>query len=176
MPVLAFLLLSACAALDEDGNTAGASICPEGGFLGAARDAVFYDGKGKAPENIVTRAVLSDFRGGCKYVDGKTVATVDVILAAETGAAGQGLAEQEYEWFSAVLSPDNRILQKRVFSTLVKFDDKGRALSRETIRHTLFVSDAEDGRKYRIVLGLQLKPEPAPEPEKPVSKGKKKKK
>lgn len=133
----------------------GSEFCPQTGFLGEAQMGTFFNGA-PAIENVVTRAALVNFRGVCKYDHGKTDVDMIVTLAAETGPASGGAKDAQYEWFSALMDGAGNILQKKVFTTTVEFDDEGHGQADEEIHHILPVEKPEDASNYKIVFGLQL--------------------
>ena len=146
--------LSGCTIFEKAG---GSEFCPETGFLGEAQTGTFFvAGAEPAAENILSKAALVDFRGSCKFDKGRTDVEMTVSLAAERGPAAAAVKNAGYEWFSAVMDRSGNILQKKLFTTVIEFDDEGHGQTEEEIRHLLPVEKPEAAANYKIIFGLQL--------------------
>lgn len=150
--LLAIILLSGCSLLTkEEADFA----CPKTGFIEDASTVTFM-----APKGVTAEAVIQGFSGDCSLKD-KTTADVTLSLpfVAKRGAAGTSLTTQQFPYFIAVLSPEEKVLQRQTFSAKIDFDNTGIGNSLE--EHTIKIPLAAEGTagRYKVVIGFALTPE-----------------
>ncbi len=127
--------------------------CPRVGFLyGLDRFEGTADGGGSGSFT----ARLEGLRGGCVYEeDGVALRyTIDVRVRPR----GTGLPKVvDLPYFVAVLDPDGRVLDKKVYTAhLVNDGSRPEPGVREEISQKLFGVNAERGPLYEVVIGFDL--------------------
>ena len=154
--LLAAILLSGCAAkTDID------PICPKTGFI-SNTDRITYLAPGGSAKDIVAAATIEGFSGDCRFKD-KHNNTVDVALTlpftASKGKAGGGLKEKELSYFIAVLSPEEEILNRQSFTTMISFDNTGTGSTTEEHVIKIPLKARSDAYKYKVIIGFALTPD-----------------
>ena len=149
--LLALILLSGCSTkINMD------PICPQTGFIGNT-DTITYLAAGS--KDAIASGAIKGFSGECKFKDKKTN-TVDVTLTlpftAQRGKAGAALKEKEFSYFIGVLSPTEEILQRKVFTTKITFDNNGKGDSSEDHVIKIPLTARADAGKYKVIIGFTL--------------------
>ena len=131
--------------------------CPKTGFVEPASTVTFLAPDGK---NIVMKAALQGFNSDCSFKN-KDTAEVALTLpfAARRGVAGMTLQNKELPYFVAVLSPEEKILQRQAFATTIDFDNTGNGSSTEEHVIKIPLTAPEDAYKYKVVIGFALTPD-----------------
>ena len=165
---LAVLALSAAVAGcgSDDGDVAPAEVqvvvpdrafgCPDVSILADAAEAMTFDGAGRDPTNLVWRTAVGEFRGGCEYGEDDVLVEIEVDFVAERGPRLQG-ESAPFEYFVAILDPDDRILARQSFTSIIQFDsDSQTGGTTEVLEQVIPLSQRATGPSYQILLGLQL--------------------
>ncbi|NBC95736.1 MAG: hypothetical protein GVY27_05200 [Deinococcus-Thermus bacterium] len=121
----------------------------------------FRPGGGRDLTDVVARAIVADYTGECTYRDSPDRVEVEMALAlvAERGPAAEG-GPVSVDYFVSVLDPEGRILNKRVFTAEMEFEDAGpRGGSLQQLRQEIPLPGLGVGQAYGIVVGFQLTPE-----------------
>ena len=162
---LCVLALASCSMFHRESDAAAAlPSCPETGLVkGAAYFPVIV---GNAPHlaaaDLAASAQLKNLSGTCKYKKGEVVLSLTLNFAGIRGAKGPGLGSQTFPYFVAVISPDDQILQREVFSTKVDFDNTtGAGASSEDHEIRVPLADVSKGPSYRVAAGFTLTPQQA---------------
>ena len=143
------VLLSACTnAVQPD------SICPQTGFVDNSDTVTYLSGT-----ETTVRAAINGFKGDCTFAD-KEKKTVELTLTlpfeAQKGATA-AVQEEELPYFIAVLSPEEKVLQRQAFTTKVGFGDSGRGSSSEEHTIRIPLAPGEEGAyRYKVVVGFVL--------------------
>ena len=93
--------------------------------------------------------------GECRYRRDGAVVTTDLSIIADRGPALAG-DTAVFEYFAAVLAPDQRILAKEVFSTAIDFRGQQRAGIQEQLEQRIPLPPGVNAGGYQIVYGFQL--------------------
>jgi hypothetical protein len=159
--LLGALALTGCSTVNNVVGTGKLDLaCPK---VAIVRDAStitqFRPGPGRDLTDVVSRAVLADFAGGCEYNrDGVTV-NFALALVAERGPAFQG-SQANYRYFVAITAPDDTVVAKQEFTTTVDFPANApRAGTREDLQQQIPMPRDTDARNYQVLLGFQLSPQ-----------------
>ena len=130
--------------------------CPDVSILADAAEAMTFDGAGRDPTNLVWRTAVGEFRGGCEYDETDVLVEVEVDFVAERGPRLQG-DSIPFEYFVAILDPDDRILARESFTSVIEFDgDSQVGGTTEVLEQVIPLSRRAAGPSYQILLGLQL--------------------
>lgn len=160
LALLAAVALGACSSTDSVDAGADALACPRVAIVrDASRVTQFQDGPGRDLTDVVSRAAIADFTGGCDYGDDGVTVGFELALVAERGPAMQG-SQGAYEYFVAVTAPDGTILNKRTFETTIDFPaNVSRSGSLEELEQVIPLPADTNARDYQILLGFQLSPD-----------------
>jgi len=162
LPMLcsAVLLVSACTA----GKTVNVDEtvqlrCPETGLMHGTEKAVETNKDG-AP---IAHVSLHDFTGSCKFAkDGAKAILVnaDLTFFAEHENAAAINFLKDVKYFVTILSPEEKILAKSVFTTNIELDETvGSGLVVESIEQHIPMANLNHAGAYKIIYGLQLSKE-----------------
>lgn len=112
------------------------------------------------PANLASTGLWGRYEGGCSYKDKADEVVFNLILnfSAEKGPMGQKLKKQNLPYFVAVLSPEQKILQREEFSTTVDFDNSAAGTSTEKHSIRIPVPGKTEAGKYQLVFGFILTP------------------
>jgi hypothetical protein len=149
--LLAILILSGCSAFSK-GDTD--FTCPKTGLVEDASTVTVL-----AENGISAEAVIAGFSGDCVVKDKQAVVTLALPFVVKKGPAGAALGAQKLSYFIAVLSPEEKVLQRQAFGTRVVFDDTGSGSGTE--EHVIKIPLMEPGTayKYKVVIGFTLSPD-----------------
>lgn len=143
--LLAALFLSGCAMFSDPEEDL---FCPEVGLIAYA-DVVTLS---------TASAVINGFNGECTFKAGSGV-EVELTLPFAAKKNKGAAKELKLPYFVAVLSPDETVLQREVFSTTVSFGENSMGESREEQTITIPVSSPVEAYKYKVAVGFALTPE-----------------
>lgn len=163
MPVAATTLLTlgllAGCATDKPDPFADLS-CPKVGLVDDARIATNFVGENFTEEDYYSRATISDFRGGCEFTQEQVRVEFDVTFTGELGPAAtrdKPPKEQAFDYFVAVLSPDNKVLVKDVRPVEFEFGrSETMTATKDRVALRIPLEDPFLGPDYKVTLGFQL--------------------
>lgn len=151
-------LLGGCAANDPvsvDGLT-----CPRVGMVDDARIATNFVGENFTEDDFYSRATISDFRGGCEYTQEQVAVEFDVTFTGELGPAAtrdKPPGEQKFDYFVAILSPDDTVLVKDVRAVELEFGrNETVAAAKDRVSLRIPLDDMMYGPTYKVTMGFQL--------------------
>lgn len=158
---LCALALTGCSMFHrtDDAAAAATPACPATGLVkGAAFFPVISgDAPHQAAADLAASAALRNMTGDCKYEKGEIVLNLTLNFVGRKGPKGPGLGSQSFPYFVAVLSPDDQILQRQVFSTTVDFDNTtGAGVSSEDHKISVPLKNMSQGPSYKIAAGFTL--------------------
>ncbi len=152
------LLMHGCALLKPAIDTSKLT-CPETGLIHEAEDMQIFAKDGTKQAYVM----IKDFSGQCSFDnnDGLSVMIdAKLFFYAERSPDASFINEQSFEYFVTILSPTNEILAKKIFPATIALDeDAGVGVLTEEIEHNIPLARIEHAGLYKIVFGLQLKPE-----------------
>lgn len=159
--------------------------CPETGLMHFTEKAVITNDAGQ----VISQVSLHDFSGACKFPknpeDKAVMVDIDLTFYAETVDPEDGKmpaliggmrkpdrkpgseTEEEnldagvknFDYFVTILSPDEEILAKSVFSAAIELDKSvGSAVAVESLQQRIPLPDLAHAGAYKIIFGLQLTP------------------
>lgn len=145
---LAVLLLSGCAMLQKE---TAAFSCPKVGFIAGA-DKLSFSGM---------NASFGGFTGACSVDKARGEVSLDLALPFVAQKTDAALREQEVPYFIAVLSPEEKILQRQAFTTHILFEEAETGRGGSTEDHVIHIPLArqEDAHAYKVAIGFALTPE-----------------
>ncbi|EWY42698.1 hypothetical protein N825_02225 [Skermanella stibiiresistens SB22] len=139
--------------------TAPPLACPRVTIPEQTRDVTrFRAGGSHDLTDVVSRAAVLEYSGGCEYgPDGVTV-NLKLVLAAERGPATRD-TQGAYRYFVAVTDPSGRIMAKREFDTTIDFSPNlGRGGSVEDLQQHIALAEGATAANHGVVVGFQLEP------------------
>lgn len=150
---LAGLALSACGLFD---NTPPPP-CPSVSVLRDAAELIRYrPGPGRDMTDVVEQAKFASYKLTCDYNRNKLTVELTLDIVAEAGPAAQG-REMEVPYFVAVIGPDDKILAKKVFTSVIDLPvGQRRAGVREETEQLIPLQDFQTGASFQIMIGFQL--------------------
>lgn len=168
----ALLALTGCSSVSSVTSSVGSALGLGGGEdrVGAGcprvaivRDAAmatqFRAGSGRDPSDVVSRAQLANITGGCEYGREGVTVNVDLALVAERGPAMQG-AQGSYQYFVAIVDPQEQVVAKREFPTTVDFPGNAtRSGSKEELQQFVPLPKGQGARDWQVLIGFQLTPD-----------------
>lgn len=164
--LLGALSLGGCSSLfgpseeEQAAALAAPARCPKVAVLREASEATqFRQGGGRDLTDVVSRAAVLDFRGGCRPGEGQVEVDFQLVLAAERGPAFDG-RDAGYQYFVAVTDPDGQVLAKQVFDATLRFEEgQSRVGSVEDLHQRIPVAQGRRAQDYQVLVGFQLTPE-----------------
>ncbi len=152
------LLLAGCSIFHK--TPAALPGCPSTGLVHGASFYPVLAGTAahQAPGDLAASARFESFTGDCKFRKGQPGVDVSLTLnfAGAKGPRGEKLETQAFPYFVAVLSPDEQILQRQVFTTKIDFDKTGTGTSSEEQRIHIPLTDNMQAPGYKIAAGFAL--------------------
>jgi hypothetical protein len=149
-------LLAGCS---NSSREAAALACPSVLILADASEVTqFRPSVDKLSSDIISRGTMTKTSGECRYNRAGAVITTDLSIIADRGPALQG-DSTVFEYFAAVMAPDQRILAREVFSTAVDFRGQPRAGVQEQLEQRIPLPPGVNAGGYQIVYGFQLTPD-----------------
>ncbi|MEZ0259880.1 MAG: hypothetical protein ACAH80_02660 [Alphaproteobacteria bacterium] len=135
--------------------------CPAAGVVyGADIIPIFAPGSPPKPEpaNLAATGLWGRYEGGCAYNNktNEVAFTLNISFTAQKGPMGQKLEKQNLPYFVAVLSPEEKMLQREEFSTTVDFDNASAGTSTEKHTIRIPVRSKADAGKYKLAFGFIL--------------------
>jgi hypothetical protein len=140
-------------------GSAPEEACPQTVILHPlANTASFAPGGERRPEGVAFYGILSDVESKCRYGDGTVRVNLNVIVIGQRGPAGKGAAV-DFDYFVAVVGPDNSILSKHPFRVHIVFPaGKIRAGVSDRIEEVIPL-EGKKGSELTLDLGFQQSPE-----------------
>jgi hypothetical protein len=131
--------------------------CPQGMILADASEATFFQpGQGRDLTDVVGQARIAELQIDCKPERRRVVVDLQVAIAAERGPANRS-AQQEVEYFVAIVAPNGDIIKRDEFRVPFKFpENRTRVGAVEELEPIIPVSDPARAPEYQIWVGLQL--------------------
>jgi len=155
LTLLAVLALAGCAT-----SPVLPEICPQTGFIENADRAPFFDG-----DKVIVRATIAGFGGDCRFAKqekGETAKKAEIDLTVPFVARRSAESTQksiELPYFIAVLSPDEQVLQRQAFRTVLTFNKDGHAEGEESHRVVIPVPAGAPADAYKLAVGFALTPD-----------------
>jgi hypothetical protein len=153
-------VLAATAVLAGCNRNRAEPACP-GGYVpsDASKVTRFRDGPGRDLTDIVNEGQIQDILIQCQYR--KNIVDIDLQIAV---LAARGPADRsrvaEFQYFVAIVDPQQNILAKEPFSVRFEFNDNRTQLGKiEEISPRLPLPDPSKADTYRVVVGFQLTPD-----------------
>jgi hypothetical protein len=133
--------------------------CPRVVVLRDAAQAVEFRPGGSDLTDMVARATFGDFEGGCEYYDEGVTVNLTLTLFSELGPAARS-REAEFQYFVAILDPQQTVLEKEVFATTFTFPEGRNVVAvPEDVIPRIPLDRLATGPAYNVVLGFQLSEE-----------------
>jgi hypothetical protein len=159
-------LMAACSGNGGKGpeaQTAGdtpALACPKVTIPDETREVTqFRSGGAHDMTDVVSRAAVLKYDGGCEYGDKGVTVNLNLLLGAERGPAARD-AQGAYQYFVAITGPAGRIIGKQRFDTTIGFSPNvGKGTSVEELVQQIPLAEGASAAGYGILVGFQLTPE-----------------
>lgn len=151
----ALALLTACGSSEKR-----EAACPQGIIpADAATITRFRDGPGRDLTDVVAEGEIVNILVQCKYDRRGVIVDLQVAVAANRGPADRSRAA-EFDYFVALLDPEQNVLVKEPFRVRFEFrDNRTRLGTIEEIEPRLPLPDVMKGPEYQILVGFQLTPD-----------------
>lgn len=179
------LLLSGCGAA----STKNTPPCPPTGLMIDATHLTAFDpATSTDPTHAVVIGRIDNYRGACRFKDDVFEFALEIEIGGRKGpAAPKDMKRAEFPYFIAIVGPDEEVIQRQSFKSLIAFSKDGFGFNKES--HKLRLPNVQPAtiRDYQVAIGFELTPAQlafnrgespiAPKSlEKPAGKAKKKKK
>jgi hypothetical protein len=161
---ICLLALAGCSMFHKQDPKVAALTCPATGLVpGSSSFPVIEGNKAHSgPADVAALGHTQSITGDCKFKKGEVEVNLTLNFTGQKGAKGAKLTEQVFPYFVAVVSPNDEILQRQVFSTTVDFDNAtGAGTSSEDHRIHVPMKDFSASGSYRIAAGFTLTPQQA---------------
>jgi hypothetical protein len=123
-----------------------------------ANTAVFGPAAQRRPDNVAFYGLVSEADIKCEYTGDAMRMTLDVVVVGERGPAGKA-ESVDFQYFVAVIGPDQSILDKKTFPVRIVFDTpQKRAGVTDHIEETIPLGGRK-GTDLSVDLGFQQSPE-----------------
>jgi hypothetical protein len=154
----AAVLLAGCSSTEKAEKREAA--CPQAVIpADSAKITRFRDGPGRDMTDVVSEGEILDILVQCKYDKKSVNVDLQVALGSTRGPADRSKVT-EYDYFVAVVDPEQNILTKEPFRVRFEFKDNQTKLgSIEELEPRLPLKDVMKGPDYQILIGFQLTPE-----------------
>jgi hypothetical protein len=154
----AALLLAGCGVFSKSEKREAA--CPRGVIpADSAKVTRFRDGPGRDLTDVVSEGEILDILVQCKYDKQAVNVDLQVAVGSTRGPADRSKVT-EYDYFVAVVDPEQNILAKQPFHVRFEFKDNQTKLgSIEELEPHLPLKDVMKAPDYQIMIGFQLTPE-----------------
>jgi len=137
------LLLASCADKPDE----NAFTCPE---IGLIKD---FDVVELANKNI--KVEITQMHGECTVEDNMLSLDITMPLRAHSLKKGEAVtSDLDVKYFVSILSEDQSILSKKVFTAKLEPDDKGAAVATEEHVLEIPVKSPADGDKFKVIYGF----------------------
>ena len=98
-----------------------ALACPKVTIPDETREVTqFRSGGARDMTDVVSRAAVLQYDGGCEFDDAGVTVNLNLLLGAERGPAARD-AQGAYQYFVAITDPAGRIIGKQQFDTTIAF-------------------------------------------------------
>jgi hypothetical protein len=137
-----------------------ALTCPKVTIPDETREVTqFRTGGAHDMTDVVSRAAVLKYDGGCEYGDKGVTVNLNLVLGAERGPAARD-TQGAYQYFVAITDPAGRIIGKQQFDTTIAFSPNvGKGGSTEELVQQIPLAQGSSAAGYGIVVGFQLTPE-----------------
>lgn len=154
---LAGLVILAACSRDEDRREAA---CPQGIVPADAGTVThFRDGPGRDLTDVVAEAHIVNILVQCKYDRRGVTVDLQVAIAVDRGPADRSRVA-EFDYFVALVDPEQNILAKEPFRVRFEFrDNRTRLGTIEELEPRLPLADVMKGPEHQVLIGFQLTPE-----------------
>lgn len=147
---LCAFLLAGCAVF-ATGEEKGPA-CPKLGLLQEAETLILPEGAGA--ETAALRAQIVDFYGSCNF-DKPGELRLELALDFAALQKSEKISKyMEMEYFIAVLSRNEDILQRQGFSVSVRFDNEGKGVGEGVHRLSMPLPSPAEAAGYKVVAGF----------------------
>lgn len=152
------LALSGCS-LVPSFSSKPTEACPSAVILRPlSNNAVFGPAPERRPDNVAFYGLLSEADLKCEYTGDAVRMMLDVVVVAERGPAAKA-DSVDFQYFVAVIGPDQSILGKKQFPVHIVFDTpQKRAGVTDHIEETIPLGGRK-GTDLSVDLGFQQSPE-----------------
>jgi len=152
----AVLAVAGCTTKAQEARNAAS--CPKAYIVGDAAQLVrFKPGPGRDPTDVLFRADVLRADNKCEFSRDGVVIDTNVTLAVQEGpaAATQG-RQAAFNYFVALIGPNNRILAREEFTADYRFDgNRTRLAGVEELRQRAGFTSDQAGA-YQVAVGLAL--------------------
>jgi hypothetical protein len=137
-----------------------ALACPKVTIPDETREVTqFRAGGARDMTDVISRAAVLEYGGGCEYGDKGVTVNLNLVLGAERGPAARD-TQGAYQYFVAITDPAGRIIGKQQFDTTIAFSPNvGKGGSTEELVQQIPLAQGSSAAGYGIVVGFQLTPE-----------------
>ena len=120
-----------------------ALACPKVTIPDETREVTqFRSGGAHDMTDVVSRAAVLEYDGGCEYGDKGVTVNLNLLLGAERGPAARD-AQGAYQYFVAITDPAGRIIGKQQFDTTIGFSPNvGKGTSVEELVQQIPLAEA----------------------------------
>ena len=140
------------------GDAKNAIPCPETGLmLDATHLTAFNPPSSTAAANAVVIGRIDNYRGACRMRDNTLEFVLDIEIGGRKGpAAPKDLERAKFPYFLAILGPDEEVLQRQSFESLIMFSKDGYGFATEKHNMRLPIEDKKTVRQHKVVIGFEL--------------------
>jgi hypothetical protein len=141
-------------------DTTPALVCPKVSIPDETREVTqFRSGGARDMTDVVSRAAVLQYDGGCEFDDAGVTVNLNLLLGAERGPAARD-AQGAYQYFVAITNPAGQIIGKQQFDTTIAFSPNvGKGTSAEELVQKIPLAKGATAAGYGILVGFQLTPE-----------------
>ncbi len=161
LAIVAAALLAAAGCTTKAQEARNAAVCPKAYVVGDASQLTrFKSGPGRDPTDVLFRADVMGADNKCDFSRSGVVIDTRVTLAVQEGpAAAIQNRQAAFNYFVALIGPDNRILAREEFTADFRFEGNRTRLAgvEELTQRAGFTPDNAGG--YQVAVGIALSPE-----------------
>ncbi|MCB1532601.1 MAG: hypothetical protein KDJ35_07015 [Alphaproteobacteria bacterium] len=170
------LALAACSTIDDMVDSVSSSMptmgaqqsmaeefiiqgnCPQTEIVTELSGYSKFAGDQVTDENqLISRAHMTGIEATCTSNERSMTVDMTLTFRGMSGPAGSGQSAHNYPFFVAITSPSGKILAKEIFSASMDFSTSPLVENyQETLRQVIPLSDPEDGKRHKILVGFQL--------------------
>lgn len=132
--------------------------CPETGLMLDATHLTAFNAPGNtAATNAVVVGRIDNYRGACRMRENTLEFVLDIEIGGRKGpAAPKDLERAKFPYFIAILGPDEEVLQRQSFESLIMFSKDGYGFAVEKHNMRLPIEDRKTVRQHKVVIGFEL--------------------
>ncbi len=151
---LALVVLAACSTPQEASSVR--VICPNLRIITGADELTAYRGSGRDLTDVDFTVAMTDASFDCIASDDEVEGEIAVLFDVRRGPANES-ARAPFNYFVAVVDPNQQILAREAFDVVVPFaENRGRVTFQEVIAPQIPLPAPEAGGNYSIFLGLEV--------------------